>query len=221
MGRRASWRAGVVVAAALASAGVAASLATRDGDPEPADEPPPYEQFLDAWARSRAATFRLEADFVRTSNSTDAQLTDHFVVAQRPPDRLSVDGDGATGLVDGTRIACTYVGADLRCQEAQAHRTYDDDVANQLDTLRTYVDGDDPYYDVALGNAGCFVLSLGREIPAPPLGQRATYCFDAERGAPSYTHIERVEADDETTTVAVSDEVSDDDLDVQVVAGTG
>src|SRR4029453_16191109 len=124
MGARPSWRAVAIAAAALGSAGVAAALAGGGPAPEPVDTRPPAEQFLDAWATSRAATFRLEADFVRTSNSTGAELRDHFVVAQRPPDRLTVDGDGATGLVDGRRIACSYAAdGDLRCQEAEAQRT--------------------------------------------------------------------------------------------------
>lgn len=222
MGARPSWRAVAIAAAALGSAGVAAALAADGTAPEPVDHRPPAEQFLDAWATSRAATFRLEADFVRTSNSTGAELRDHFVVAQRPPDRLTVDGDGATGLVDGRRIACSYAAdGDLRCQEAEAQRTYQDDVDRQVETLSGYVLGDDPLYTVATGDQGCFVVELARELPAPPLGDRATYCFDADRGAPSFTRIERAEAVDETTTVAVQDEVTDADLDPQVVAATG
>ena len=65
-----------------------------------------------------------------------AVLTDRFIVAQRPPDRLSIDGDGATGLVDGRRLACTYRRRQLVCQDAPAGRTYEEDVARQIETLR-------------------------------------------------------------------------------------
>jgi hypothetical protein len=220
MGGRASVRAAAVLVAVFATAGVVAALAARDDSPGEAgdDRSPAPERFLGAWERSREATYRLEADFRRESNSTGAVLTDHFVVAQRPPDRMSIDRDGATGLVDGRRIACTVAAAgDLRCRDAQARRTYDDDVTRQLETLRSYVTGDDVLYDVTDGDEGCFVLALARTLPAPPLGERATFCFDPDLGAPTLTRIERVEADDETVTVAVTGEVTDADFDPEAL----
>jgi hypothetical protein len=216
MARRPSWRLAAVVLLALV--GLSAVAALDGDDPAPTSEAAPAERFLDAWARSRAATFRSVSDFTRTSHSTDAELSDRLVVAQRPPDRLAIDGDGGTGLVRGRRLACTYRDRRLVCDEAPAGRTYEDDVTRQLETLEGYVTGDDPLYTVVAedldGPVGeCFVLTLARDLFAPPLGTRARYCFDPDIGAPTLTEIERVEADDVTATVSLEPEVTDADLD--------
>src|SRR4029453_11745556 len=79
MGARPSWRAVAIAAAALGSAGVAAALAADGTAPEPVDNRPPAEQFLDAWATSRAATFRLAAHFVPHSHPTGPPPRDHFL----------------------------------------------------------------------------------------------------------------------------------------------
>ena len=216
MARRHSWRLAAVVLLALVAISAVAALA-GDDDP-PAKIRPAAERFLESWARSRTATFRSVSDFTRTSHSTGAVLTDRFIVAQRPPDRLSIDRDGATGLVDGRRLACTYRRRQLACQDAPAGRTYEEDVARQIQTLRDYVTGDDPLYDVTaevrddqLGD--CFVLTLAGDLFAPPLGTRARYCFDPEIGGPTLAEIERVEADDVTRTVSLEAEVTDAALD--------
>jgi hypothetical protein len=216
MARRPPWRLAAVVLLALIGISAVAALA---GDDDPPDKiRPAAERFLEAWARSRTATFRSVSDFTRTSHSTGAVLTDRLIVAQRPPDRLSIDRDGATGLVDGRRLACTYRRQRLACQDAPAGRTYEEDVARQIETLRDYVTGDDPLYDVAaearddqLGD--CFVLTLAGDLFAPPLGTRARYCFDPEIGGPTLAEIERVEADDVTRTVSLEAEVTDAALD--------
>ncbi len=213
MARRPSWRLAVVVLVALI--GLSAVAAVLDDDEAPSADAP--EAFLEAWARSRAATYRSVSDFVRTSNQTSAELTDRIIVAQRPPDRLSIDGDGATGLVDGRRIVCTYRRQQLACEDAEAGRTYEEDVAGQLDTLRDYVSGDDPLYatTTASGDDGdCFTLRLTEpDLVAPPLGTTATYCFDPEIGAPTRISIERVEANDDTQVVSLTGEVTDAELD--------
>ena len=101
MARRPSWRLAAVVLVALI--GLSALAALVDDDPESAPDDPPTGSaaFLEAWARSRSATFRSVSEFSRISNSTDAELTDRVVVAQRPPDRLTIDQDGALGLISG------------------------------------------------------------------------------------------------------------------------
>jgi hypothetical protein len=215
MAQRPPWRLAAVVLLALLGA---SALASACDDDEAPDEPDPAEAFLEAWARSRAATFRSVSDFRRVSHSTNAELTDRIIVAQRPPDRLSIDQDGGTGLVDGQRLACAYRRQRLHCQDAAAERTYDDDVERQLETLRGYVAVDDPLYAVEAAEreevvGDCFDLRLTRALVAPPLGEVARYCFDPGTGAPTFTRIERVEADDETRLVSLSDEVTDADLD--------
>lgn len=219
MPRRPSWRLAAVVLVALV--GLSALAAMIDDDPEPVVEDPSAapEAFLEAWARSRAATFRTVSTFSRISNTTGAELTDRVVVAQRPPDRLTVDRDGALGLVGGRRLACVYRDRRLACEDVEARRTLEEETDQQLETLEGYTTGEDPLYAVAaLGTepvvGDCFELRLTvPTLVAPPLGTRSRYCFDPETGAPSLTEVERVEADDETRVVELSAEVTDADLD--------
>ena len=178
-----------------------------------------------AWGRGRAATYRSTSTFTRVSNTTGAELTDRVIVAQRPPDRLTIDRDGATGLVDGRRLACVYRQRRLACEDATAGRTLEDETAQQLETLESYITGDDPLYAVSVLErqpivGDCFELRLTLEdLLAPPLGTLSRYCFDPETGAPSLTQVERVEADDETRVVELSPEVTDADLDPETALG--
>ena len=176
------------------------------------------ERFLEAWARSRTATFRSVSDFTRTSHSTGAVLTDRFIVAQRPPDRLSIDGDGATGLVDGRRLACTYRRQQLACQDAPAGRTYEEDVARQIETLRDYVTGDDPLYEVAAEDrddqrGDCFVLDPGRRPVRPAPGHPGPLLLRPRDRGPDAGRDRAGEADDVTRTVSLEAEVTDAALD--------
>jgi hypothetical protein len=59
---------------------------------------------------------------------------------------------------------------------------------------------------------GCFELRLRFSYPAPPYGVSATFCFDAETGAPVRTVIRRAEGVDTTAARAVSGRVDDADL---------
>jgi len=221
MARRPSWRLAAVVLAALIGVSAVATLLRDDDDEPDADDIP--QLFLDAWERSREATFRTVADFSRRSNSTDATLRHQQITVQRPPDRLFVDGDGANGIVDGMRVACVFRDERLRCNEAEARRTLADETEQQLETLAGYVEGDDPLYvieaDLETEAGTCFELTLNKSLVAPPLGNLARYCFDDATGAPTVTHIERDEADDDIVTRQISDVVTDEDLDPATVLG--
>jgi hypothetical protein len=218
MVRRPSWRLGAIVLVVLLGVTVVAALRDDDGEDED-----PIPAFLDAWARSQSATFRTVADFTRESKSTGAVLTRRIVVAQRPPDRLRVDNAGATGLVDGRRVTCTY-GEDeaLHCDDAEARVTYEQQAERQLDTIRGYVTDDPALYtveaDLGTDDGDCFDLGLAIEMVAPPLGVRSRYCFDPETGAPTLSRVESVEAVDTVRTIQVQDEVTDADLDPERAA---
>ncbi|HYF46655.1 MAG TPA: hypothetical protein VD926_10635 [Acidimicrobiales bacterium] len=220
MARRPSWRLAAVVLVALIGVSAVATLLRDDDGPQEEDIP---QLFLDAWRRSREATFRTVAEFSRRSNSTDSVLRHEQITVQRPPDRLFVDGDGANGLIDGQRVACTFRNERLRCNEAEAQVTLAEETDRQLETLAGYVQGEDPLYvieaDLETEAGACFELTLTKPIVAPPLGNLARYCFDDATGAPTVTHIERIEADDDIVTRQISDVVTDEDLDPATVLG--
>lgn len=218
MARRPSWRLAAVVLVALLAVTLVAAL-RDDGDDgvERLGEDEAPGAFLNAWRRSRAATFVTVADFTRRSNSTGAELTRRVVSAQRPPDHLRVDDLGATGLVDGRRLTCGYRNDRLRCQEAEAQRSYEEEVEAELAGFRQYLGGDDPLYS-AVGELGtadgdCYELRLERRTVAPPLGIVSRYCFDPETDVPTLTHVESVEAVDDLRTVEQRAEVTDADFD--------
>ena len=221
MARRPSWRLAAVVLVLLVGVSAVATLVGDDGDEPDADDIP--QLFLDAWQRSREATFRSVADFTRHSNSTGAELHHQQIVAQRPPDRLFVDGDGATGIVEGERLACDFREQRLHCDRAEAQRTLAEETEQQLETLADYVEGEDPLYvieaDLETEVGACFELTLTRDIVAPPLGNLTRYCFDDETGAPSETHVERDEANDDLVLTQLTGEVTDADLDPRTVFG--
>ncbi len=106
-----------------------------------------------------------------------------------------------------------------------AGRTLEDETAQQLETLEGYTTGDDPLYAVTALDplpviGDCFELRLtAPDLVAPPLGTCSRYCFDPETGAPTLTQVERVEADDETRVVQLSEEVTDADLDPDTALG--
>jgi hypothetical protein len=220
MARRPSRLLAALVLAALLAVTVVAALSDEDDPDDPVDAP---QAFLDAWARSNTATYRSVADFTRTSNSTGAVINHQQIVAQRPPDRLRIDGNGATGLVDGRRLSCSFRNQRLHCLDGPARRTLAEEADDQLATLESYVTGDTPLYgtEAELGteSGDCFELSLLREIVAPPLGIRSRYCFDPETGAPTDTRVEAVEAVDELHTVQLAGEVTDADLDPDTALG--
>jgi hypothetical protein len=221
MARRPSWRLAAVVLVLLVGVSAVATLLDDDEDePDPDDIP---QLFLDAWQRSREATYHSVADFSRRSNSTGAELHEQQITAQRPPDRLFVDEDGATGLLQGERVACNVRNERVRCDRAEARRTLADETASQLETLAGYVEGEDPLYvieaDLETEAGACFELTLTRTIVAPPLGNVTRYCFDDETGAPTETHVERDEADDDIVTTQLTGVVTDDDLDPESVLG--
>jgi hypothetical protein len=222
MARRPTWRLAAVVLIVLVGVSAVATLVGDDDSDEPEVEDIP-QLFLDAWQRSREATFRGVYDFTRHSNSTGAELRHQQIIAQRPPDRLFVDGDGATGLVDGQRLACDFRDERLRCDRAEAQRTLEDETARQLETLSGYVEGEDPLYvieaDLETEAGACFELTLDKAIVEPPLGNLARYCFDDATGAPTETHVERDEADDDIVLTQLSPDVRDADLNPRTAFG--
>jgi hypothetical protein len=221
MSRRPTWRLAAVVLVALIAVSAVATLLRDDEEGAEAEDIP--QLFLDAWRRSREATYRIVADFSRQSNTTGAELAHRQITAQRPPDRLFIDRDGANGLIGGERVACTFRNERLRCNRAEARRTLAEETEQQLETLAGYVEGDDPLYvieaDLETEAGACFELTLTKVIVAPPLGNVARYCFDGATGAPTVTHIERDQADDDIVTTQISDVVTDEDLDPATALG--
>jgi hypothetical protein len=172
------------------------------------------DEFLSAWERYRSGTYLLEANAVRLSDTTGARLPSRLVLAQRPPDRVVRQHGGISGRLDDQVLTCGARpgGSRQACALGPRGRSFEEAVAREVGTLRTYLTGDRPPYRVA-GRGDCFFLTRLRPIPSP-LGLEARFCFDGDTGA---TRLIRVDFGDVlavTEATEIRDAVSDKDLDV-------
>jgi hypothetical protein len=188
---------------------------------------PAARTFLTAWRQSRTATFVVDSDFTRTLPDGNV-LKSTVRVVQRPPNDRLLMGLGSTeGRLDGkiVRCAATPVGASpgsSRCFTSVDAQDYTAEVDHQITGLEAYVLGDRPLYrvvDFADSADHCFRLDLALQLPSPPYGNHAMFCFDRTNFAPTLTVIERDEATDRTEATSVRTTVTGADL--QVVPDPG
>jgi hypothetical protein len=207
---------GTVATVGLALAGWPA----QDADPPtPARESAAAaSRFLAAWERSRTGTWAVDARFVRVTTA-GRTLTTEIHTAQRPPDRLITGLGSVNARRGGQRLACASDEAgQLTCRPGGPTVPYEDEVADELRILATYVRGPGAFYAVR-EEGDCFRLRLRLRVLSPPYGERARFCFDDATGAPVRSEIERVQARDRTVAVSVRDRVSDEELDPENWAG--
>jgi len=193
----------------------------------PEESPELAAEFLEAWERSRAATYVAVTDWHRRTTA-GAELRQTRVVAQRPPDRVLRSGGSLSGTAGGVRYTCDELPLDdvppdeaIACQALpdSAAEPFDERVAREVDLMWRHLEGTYPLYRVSRDDEGCYVLRLARTMLAPPYGARSTFCFDEESGAVARFRIERAEGTDTEELRWVDTEVSDDDL-VALVEGT-
>lgn len=211
---------GWLAVAAYAGLLVAAAITTPDARLEPGERPDAgtTEAFIDAWERSREATFVRTGTFERRSEVTGSAISSEDVLAQRPPQRLHRQLGGIDGRDDRRRIVCPSPAegaAPAPCAFGEPEgSSYAEDVATEIAGLRSLLEGPTPVYGVAAADeAGCFDLAQRRVEPRAPFGTAARFCFDAATGAPASTRV--VYAGGIVEVIAVTDiqaEVTDADL---------
>lgn len=210
--------------AVLAYAGlviVVAALAIGDGSErrEPVRGVDVSEQLVQAWERSRLATFVASGTYERRSDVTGASIASTDVVAQQPPRRLHRQLGGVEGRDDDRLLVCPAPPAGQE-DERQPCRlgspggtTYAESVANEVAGLRSLTQGPDRLYSVAVGEPGCFDLVLLRVDPRAPFGIEASFCFDAATGAPAGSRVRHEGGIEEIVVVTeIRSEVSEADL---------
>jgi len=171
--------------------------------------------FLAAWEHKLRGTYVVDATVTRTVASSSGQLVAPLRIVQRPPDRLTYGYGDATGRTKDATLRCpsTPSGASP-CFTSPGALSYDDDVAQELATLRTYIEGAKPLYSLVDFRDGCFRADLALQFPAPPWGNQALFCFDAATGAPSLTVIDHGDVVERTVAAAIRPRVDDADLQV-------
>lgn len=216
----------VVVALFAVAAGAAAIVEIRAPDLDRPDERSDGAgsaagAFIDAWERSRQATFVTRGTYERRSEASGAVIASEDVVAQRPPERIHRQLGGVDGRVDDRLVVCPAPPAGEE-DEAQPCRlgepggpTYDESVAREVAGLRSILLGPAPLYTVAAGDdPGCYELDQARVDPRAPFGVGATFCFDEATGAPVARSVRHEGGVEEVLVVTeISTEVRDRDLD--------
>jgi hypothetical protein len=162
---------------------LAIPLVLRDSTPAPnsASRRDAAASFLDAWAASRAGTWKVDATFERTPARGDGKLSSPLEMVQRPPDRLVRQFGSVTGVIDGKEVGCAPApGGSVKCR-AGAPVDYAKEVATELDRLEDYVAGPVPIYSVSRDGPGCF--RLDRQIQYLPAGTTPGSASARRRGA--------------------------------------
>jgi hypothetical protein len=173
---------------------------------------------LDTWRQSRSATFVVDSDFSRTLPDGQ-QLKDSTRIVQRPPnDRLTFGFGSIAGRRAGRIYRCAAeTDRAPNCLTSTAAPDYASEVDGEVAALAGYVQGPRPLYRVisfADSPGACYRLELAVELPAPPYGRQALFCFDRTTLAPTLTVIVRTEATDRTQARTVTGQVTDADLQV-------
>lgn len=177
------------------------------------------ERFVEAWERSRLATFVASGTYERRSLVSGASIASEDVVAQRPPRRLHRQLGGVDGRDDDRLLVCPAPPAGEEDERepcrlgAPGGRGYVASVESEVAGLRSLTQGPNPLYVVTAGRAGCFELELIRADPRAPFGVEASFCFDAATGAPAGSRVRHERGIEEVVVVTdIRTEVTDADL---------
>jgi hypothetical protein len=212
---------GWVAVALYAAALVAVTVTTSDSDLRPGDrpgDPSAVDDLIDAWERSRTATFVRIGTFERRSESTGAAISSEDVLVQRPPRRIHRQLGGVAGRDDDRFITCPAPPAGEPARDCDVGdpggATYADSVDAEVAGLRSIVGGPTPVYGVDRSrDEGCFELAQLRVDPRAPFGTEARFCFDPATGAPADSEVHYEGGIVEVLVVTrIRSEVSDDDL---------
>jgi hypothetical protein len=188
---------GWLVVGCYAAALVVAAVTTDDAALHPGDRVDDgvvAEGFIDAWERSRTATFVRTGTFERRSDVTGSAISSEDVLVQRPPQRLHRQLGGVEGRDDRRLLVCPSAptaSTPKGCTLGEpSGPSYAEDVDNEVAALRTLLTGEAPLYAVGPGSeAGCYDLVQRRVEPRAPFGREARFCFDEATGAPMNSRV--------------------------------
>lgn len=205
-------RVGLVVVVGFALAIAVVAVADRSGDA--VEAPRPADELVDAWSRSRTVTHRSQGTFEREAPD-GRRLAAPTEVVQRPPDRLIRGFDEVSGRRGDRELSCPapLAGDDgLDCRLGPPGRSFDAVVAEEVESFRSLVDGDEPLYEVRRADPGCWTMTRTRYDPRFGYGVEATLCFDPSIGVLRSVTIDHGEIVETTTYHDITTDVTDADL---------
>lgn len=199
----------VLVVVAIAVVGRAAD------EPAPAD---PVAALVDAFERSRSATYRAAGTFERVGDD-GARLEVPVELVQRRPDRLRRQFGEVSGHRGDRALLCppAQVGRTSTCSLGPPIQTFDELVAEEVGEFRALVAGGDPLYEVRRPFDGdrpgdCWALTRTRLDPRGGYGESAELCFDRASGVLADTRIDHGTVDERTHLTEITTDVTDDML---------
>lgn len=180
-------------------------------------EPPPPDaaatELVDAWRRTRTATYRAEGTVVREGRA-GGRLETPTLYVQRPPRRLFRQGGTVRGVDGGQAFRCPPApgGGAASCVTEGPVVAYDDRVEAEVAAVAELVVGPAAHYEVRPTVDGCWRLEARHHDPRARFGDRALICVDAASGALSSLRLEFTTAVETTTHDRIDTAVDDDDL---------
>jgi hypothetical protein len=182
-------------------------------------EPVLRREFLDAYERSRLATWLISYDFARRL-ANGASLDLKVVELNRPPDHLIAGLGGLSGRVGGRQVTCDEVDGRTVCAPEGPVVPFEEALAGELSELRDVLQPPAKWYAVEGGgerkvageSARCFTMRRVAAVFSPPYGERAEYCFATADGAPLLNRVERREGTDQRLAREITRQVGDADV---------
>ena len=182
-------------------------------------EPVLRQGFLEAYERSRRATWLITYDFARRL-ANGASLDLDVLELNRPPDHLIAGLGGLSGRVGGREVTCDEVDGHTVCAPEGTVVPFEEALAAELSELRDVVQPPAKWYAVEGGGerkvagetARCFTMRRVAAVFSPPYGERAEYCFATADGAPLLNRVERREGTDQRLAREVIRQVGDADI---------
>jgi hypothetical protein len=182
-------------------------------------EPVLREEFLRAYERSRRATWLITYDFSRRLRN-GGRLDLEQVALNRPPDYIRAGLGGLNGVVGGRVVVCDLVDDREICAPQGPAVPFEDALVAELSELSDVLQPPAKWYAVEWGDerrvageaARCFTLRRVVNVPSPPYGDTAEYCFAVADSAPLLNRVERREGTDQRQARTVSRQVSDADI---------
>ena len=168
--------------------------------------------FLAEWRTSHAGTWMVTSEF-RRRTAKGGDLRYGIRRGQRPPVELNV-GQSVIERSDASSVTTCSLRPDGRfdCTTTAQTESVKASLDSEINTLGAYVLGRNPIYDVRSTNPDCWELTLLREFPASPYGNRAVFCFDHKTHAPIRTEIHRPEGTDTILAEKIVANPNDKDL---------
>lgn len=163
--------------------------------------------FVNSWQRMAEGTWAVQSTFVRTLSSGRTFQSDVFE-AQTSTHYLRRSSNSVSARVNGRAYSCAanLAGKVTTCQDGGAAPTNKEVAAQQVDSVKALVAGNQRVYDVARSSSQCYTLySRGTTTATLPWGSQAKFCFDSTSGAMTLSELHRDEGVDVTTATKVDD----------------